>query len=193
MTALKPVRAEQVRRPEWKQNWTVTLWVCFAYDRRLSLRPVGSIHISCVLQPESRHRRPKLPRHHPLIIWNIFIHFLALSFCSVFIFFWLKRPSTSARTVVPLTTPLGSVQAMSSVYNKECATVWQATVTKFNSNIRDCDNQPGNVNISCCAMHTECGLWWETLRLAEITKKSFWQRWDSNPRPRRDWCLKPAP
>ena len=21
----------------------------------------------------------------------------------------------------------------------------------------------------------------------------FWQRWDSNPRPRRDWCLKPAP
>ncbi|GFR09821.1 hypothetical protein TNCT_427031, partial [Trichonephila clavata] len=20
-----------------------------------------------------------------------------------------------------------------------------------------------------------------------------WQRWDSNPRPRRDWCLKPAP
>jgi len=46
VTALKPVRAEQVRRPEWKQNWTVThcgslLPIC------LSLRPVGSIHISC--------------------------------------------------------------------------------------------------------------------------------------------------
>ena len=24
-------------------------------------------------------------------------------------------------------------------------------------------------------------------------KNVFWQRWDSNPRPRRDWCLKPAP
>ena len=23
--------------------------------------------------------------------------------------------------------------------------------------------------------------------------KILWQRWDSNPRPRRDWCLKPAP
>ena len=23
--------------------------------------------------------------------------------------------------------------------------------------------------------------------------KSVWQRWDSNPRLRRDWCLKPAP
>ena len=22
--------------------------------------------------------------------------------------------------------------------------------------------------------------------------KIGWQRWDSNPRPRRDWCLKPA-
>ena len=25
------------------------------------------------------------------------------------------------------------------------------------------------------------------------TKSKSWQRWDSNPRPRRDWCLKPAP
>ena len=23
--------------------------------------------------------------------------------------------------------------------------------------------------------------------------KGTWQRWDSNPRLRRDWCLKPAP
>ena len=26
-----------------------------------------------------------------------------------------------------------------------------------------------------------------------VVKKVSWQRWDSNPRPRRDWCLKPAP
>ena len=24
-------------------------------------------------------------------------------------------------------------------------------------------------------------------------RKKLWQRWDSNPRPRKDWCLKPAP
>ena len=51
VTALKPVRAEQVRRPEWKQNWTVphcgsVLPIC------LSLRPVGSIHISCLAARE---------------------------------------------------------------------------------------------------------------------------------------------
>jgi len=44
VTALKPVRAEQVRRPKRKQNWTVpdcgsVLPIC------LSLRPVGPIHI----------------------------------------------------------------------------------------------------------------------------------------------------
>ena len=44
VTALKPVRAEQVKRPERKQNWTVphcgsVLPIC------LSLRPVGPIHI----------------------------------------------------------------------------------------------------------------------------------------------------
>ena len=27
----------------------------------------------------------------------------------------------------------------------------------------------------------------------EKSKIMVWQRWDSNPRPRRDWCLKPAP
>ena len=27
----------------------------------------------------------------------------------------------------------------------------------------------------------------------EMEKKKFWQRWDSNPRHRSDWCLKPAP
>lgn len=27
----------------------------------------------------------------------------------------------------------------------------------------------------------------------KITAKSYWQRWDSNPRPRRDWSLNPAP
>ena len=50
-TAVKPVRAEQVRRPEWKHNWTVShcgsvLPIC------LSLRYVGSIHISCLAARE---------------------------------------------------------------------------------------------------------------------------------------------
>jgi len=35
-----------------------------------------------------------------------FYSFLALFFNSIFNFFELKRPSTSARSVVPLTTPL---------------------------------------------------------------------------------------
>ena len=30
-------------------------------------------------------------------------------------------------------------------------------------------------------------------QILENFQKSFWQRWDSNPRLRRDWCLKPAP
>ena len=36
----------------------------------------------------------------------------------------------------------------------------------------------------------------ETRTETEIDRKKVlktWQRWDSNPRLRRDWCLKPAP
>ncbi len=29
--------------------------------------------------------------------------------------------------------------------------------------------------------------------ISNASVKKWWQRWDSNPRPRRDWCLKPAP
>ena len=85
VTALKPVRAEQVRRPERKQNWTVPhCGSVLPRPIRLSLRPWSyslytvdggaSTELStprarlAVLQPESRHRRPKLPKHHPLII-----------------------------------------------------------------------------------------------------------------------------
>ena len=83
MTALKPVRAEQVRRPERKQNWTVPH--CGSVLPRpicLSLRPWSySLYTVdggasterstprawlAVLQPESEYRRPKLPKHHPL-------------------------------------------------------------------------------------------------------------------------------
>jgi len=87
----------------------------------LSLRPVGPIHSHlpltkpvavntglalprspwlAVLQPESRHRQPKLPKHHPVIIWNIFIHFLALglSFNSIFNFLHWSGP---VRVLVP--------------------------------------------------------------------------------------------
>ena len=44
VTALKPVRAEQVRRPEQKQNWTVP-HCGSVLPISLSLRPVGPIHI----------------------------------------------------------------------------------------------------------------------------------------------------
>ena len=33
----------------------------------------------------------------------------------------------------------------------------------------------------------------EQKRIGKVTKKNSWQRRDSNPRLRRDWCLKPAP
>ena len=104
VTALKPVRAEQVRRPEWKQNWTVqycgsVLPIC------LSLGPVGSIHISCLAAREQTSAAQIAKASSPYNM-TYFYSFLALSFNSIFNFFWLKRPSTSARTVVPLTTPL---------------------------------------------------------------------------------------
>jgi len=41
--------------------------------------------------------------HERLLVF-IFIRFLAVSFKCFFYFFWSKRPSTRARTVVPLTT-----------------------------------------------------------------------------------------
>jgi len=96
VTALKPVRAEQVRRPEWKQNWTVphcgsVLPIC------LSLRPVASIHISSLAAREQTSAA-QIAKASPLYNMKYFDWFLALSFNSVFNFFWLKWPSTSART-----------------------------------------------------------------------------------------------
>jgi len=44
VTALKPVRVEQVRQPELKQNWTV-LHCGSALPICLSLRHIGPIHI----------------------------------------------------------------------------------------------------------------------------------------------------
>ena len=40
-----------------------------------------------------------------------------------------------------------------------------------------------NVTISYCLFN----------QATHDENKETWQRWDSNPRPRRDWCLKPAP
>ena len=81
--ALKPVRAEQVRRPEWKQNWTVphcgsVLPIC------LSLRHVGSIHISCLAAREQTSAAQIAKASPPYEIF-LFI-FLAPSFNSIFIF-----------------------------------------------------------------------------------------------------------
>ena len=85
VTALKPVRAEQVRRPEWKQNWTVphcgsVLPLC------LSLRHVGSIHISCLAAREQTSAA-QIAKASPPYNMKYFIHFLALSFNSIFNFF----------------------------------------------------------------------------------------------------------
>ena len=78
VTALKPVRAEQVRRPERKQNWTVPhcgsvlprpiCYSLYTVDGGASTELSTPRACLAVLQPESRHRRPKLPKHHPLII-----------------------------------------------------------------------------------------------------------------------------
>jgi len=103
VTALKPVRAEQVRRPERKQNWTMphcgsVLPIC------LSLRPVGPIHIiietvSIIFcSPRADIGGPNCQSITPLIIWNIFIHFSALSFNSIFNFFDWSGP---IRVLVP--------------------------------------------------------------------------------------------
>ena len=83
VTALKPVRAEQVRRPEWKQNWTVPhcgsiLPIC------LSLRPVGSIHISCLAAREQTSAA-QIAKASPLIIY--FYSFSGIIFQFYFYFF----------------------------------------------------------------------------------------------------------
>ena len=114
VTALKPVRAEQVRWPEWKQNSTVphcgsVLPIC------LSLRPVRSIHISCLAAREQTSAA-QIAKASPPYNMKYFYSFFGIIFQFYFKFFWLKRPSTSARTVVPLTTPL--VQFSSGAVNK---------------------------------------------------------------------------
>ena len=73
VTALKPVRAEQVRRPEWKQNWTVP-HCGSVLPIRLSLRPLGSIHISCLAAREQTSAA-QIAKASPLIIWNILFIF----------------------------------------------------------------------------------------------------------------------
>jgi len=85
VTALKPVRAEQVWRPERKQNWTVphcrsVLPIC------LSLRPVGSIHISCLAAREQTSAS-QIAKASPPYNMKYFYSFLALSFNSIFNFF----------------------------------------------------------------------------------------------------------
>ena len=121
VTALKPVRAEQVRRPEWKQNWTVPLCgsvlpIC------LSLRPVGSIHISCLAAREqtSVAQIAKAPAPYDM---KYFCSFFGIIFQFHFWFFLTEAASTSARTVVPLTTPLlkTRVRVMRFVMTTSCA------------------------------------------------------------------------
>jgi len=83
------------------------LWVCFAYMPKPYIGiGLQALYILAVLQPESRHRRPKLPMHQPLIIYNILFIF---GIIFEFYFFDLSGPVRAhARTVVPFTTPLTS-------------------------------------------------------------------------------------
>ena len=77
-----------MRRPERKQNWTVphcgsVLPIC------LSLRPVGSIHTSCLAAREQTSAAQIAKASPPCNIYIIFYFysFLALSFNSIFNFF----------------------------------------------------------------------------------------------------------
>ena len=89
VTALKPVRAEQVKRPERKQNRTVP-HCGSVLPIRLSLRPVGPIHIiiETVLiiccSPRADIGGPNCRSITRLIIWNIFYsffwHYLSILF-----------------------------------------------------------------------------------------------------------------
>ena len=133
VTALKPVRAEQVRWPERKQNGlchTVGLFCLYA----LSLRPVGSIHISCLAARQQTSAAQIATKASPpcnmKYFYSFFWHYLSILFL---IFFWLKRPSTSARTVVPLTTPLdiGRLQQLRAVSR------WTQTCFQYSIPIRD--------------------------------------------------------
>jgi len=98
VTAPEPVRAEQVRRSEWKQNWTVphcgsVLPIC------LSLRPVawGSIHISCLAAREQTSAA-QIVKASPPYNMKYFYSFLALSFDFIFDFFDWSGP---VRVLVP--------------------------------------------------------------------------------------------
>ena len=89
MTAVNPVRAEQVRRPEWKQNWTVPHCGSVLPKCRpicLSLRPVGSIHISC-LAARKQTSAAQIAKASPPYNMKYFYSFLALFFNSIFNFF----------------------------------------------------------------------------------------------------------
>ena len=68
-------------------------------------KPVGPIHISCLAAREQTSAA-QITKASPPYNMKYFNLFFGIIFQFYFNFFWLKRPSTSARTVVPLTTPL---------------------------------------------------------------------------------------
>jgi len=63
-----------------------TLWVCFAYMHMPNPWPVGSIHISCLAAREQTSAT-QIAKASPPYNMKYFIHFLALSFNSIFNFF----------------------------------------------------------------------------------------------------------
>ena len=98
---LKLAQVEQVRRPERSQPSAL----CFAYPEKncpSEFEETG---------PELRKSDPIAdiggPEHHLLYNFFVFIRFWPYLSNLFFFNFWPKRPSTIARTIVPLTTPLG--------------------------------------------------------------------------------------
>ena len=98
VTALKPVRVEQVRRPEWKQNWTVpycgsVLPIC------LSLRPVAcrlyTYYLSC--SPRADIGGPNCQSITPYNM-KYFYSFFGIIFQFYFYFFDWSGP---VRVLVP--------------------------------------------------------------------------------------------
>ena len=73
-----------MRRPESKQNWTVP-HCGFVLPICLSLRPVGSIHISCLAAREQTSVA-QIAKASPPYNMKYFYSFLALSSNSIFIF-----------------------------------------------------------------------------------------------------------
>ena len=100
-TALKPVLAEQVRRPERSQ---VPGRVSVSVSLTLTEKKTGPVRSKKPTQAEQK--RSESIHRQPRASTRLYTRFWPYIFQTHFSFFWPKRPGTRARTVVPLTTHL---------------------------------------------------------------------------------------